>query len=149
MLNPAPEEPDAEPKEDATPAIENPALITALKAFTSLTREQKAALSKTLEGFVACLAPLGTEPDANPHARAVITEEAWENRANWGRDEWNAWETWGWYRQFCRAVSLYLLPVFFRVTESFISPCLVLPVSPCVLKHTVHCFVCEVRSYGR
>jgi nuclear cap-binding protein subunit 1 len=35
----------------------------------------------------------------------VITEKAWHNRANWGNDEWDAWETWCWYRQFCRAVS--------------------------------------------
>ena len=96
-----------EPKDDAAPVVVNAALSTALKAFRSLTREQKAALSRTLEGFVACLAPSDSDAHANPHARTVITEEAWENRANWGRDEWNAWETWGWYRQFCRAVSLF------------------------------------------
>jgi len=37
----------------------------------------------------------------------VLTEKAWHNRAGWGRDEWNAWETWGWYRQFCRVVRRY------------------------------------------
>jgi nuclear cap-binding protein subunit 1 len=84
--------------------VDNPALTTALKAFTSLTREQKAVLSRTLDGFVACLAPVPTDRHYNPHSRTVITEKAWHNRANWGRDEWNAWETWGWYRQFCRAV---------------------------------------------
>ncbi|KAF9480787.1 cap binding protein 80-PB [Pholiota conissans] len=99
---------DADPKGEAVPVVENPALSTALKAFSSLTREQKAALSRTLEGFVACLAPSKTEKHANPKARTVITEEAWANRTNWERDEWNAWETWGWYRQFCRAYSPYL-----------------------------------------
>ncbi|KAF9558221.1 hypothetical protein CPC08DRAFT_743399 [Agrocybe pediades] len=107
---------DGEPKlEDSlentvteTPHVENPALSTALKAFSSLTKEQRTALSRTLEGFVACLAPSASDPHANPHARTVITEEAWANRANWERDEWNAWETWGWYRQFCRAYSPYL-----------------------------------------
>lgn len=84
-------------------------MTTALKAVSSLTKEQKAALSRTLEGFVSCLAPSPTDPHPNPHARTVISEAAWDNRANWGRDEWNAWETWGWYRQFCRAVSLSLL----------------------------------------
>ncbi|KJA21655.1 hypothetical protein HYPSUDRAFT_165386 [Hypholoma sublateritium FD-334 SS-4] len=103
-----PKDIEAEPKDDAAPVVENVALSTALKAFSSLTREQKAALSRTLEGFVACLAPSDTDAHANPHARTVITEAAWENRANWGRDEWNAWETWGWYRQFCRAYSPYL-----------------------------------------
>jgi len=87
------------------PHVDNPALTTALKAFSSLTKEQRTALSRTLEGFVACLAPSASDSHANPHARTVITEEAWNNRANWERDEWNAWETWGWYRQFCRAVS--------------------------------------------
>ncbi|PPQ81070.1 hypothetical protein CVT25_014533 [Psilocybe cyanescens] len=94
--------------EKEVPQVENPAITTALKAFSSLTKEQKAALSRTLEGFVSCLAPSATDAHANPHARTVITEAAWENRANWGRDEWNAWETWGWYRQFCRAYSPYL-----------------------------------------
>ena len=88
------------------PQVDNPALTTALKAVSSLTKEQKAALSRTLEGFVSCLAPSPTDPHPNPHARTVISEAAWDNRANWGRDEWNAWEIWGWYRQFCRAVGL-------------------------------------------
>ena len=95
--------------------MDNPALNTALKAFSSLTKEQKAALSRTLEGFVASLAPSSTDPHANPHARTVITEEAWENRANWDRDEWNAWETWGWYRQFCRVVSIRSAKLFHSV----------------------------------
>ncbi|KAF9004719.1 cap binding protein 80-PB [Cyathus striatus] len=88
--------------------VDSPALTTALKAFSSLTREQKAALSKTLDGFVASLSPLPTDDHPNPHSRSVIAEGAWENRNTWGRDEWNAWETWGWYRQFCRAYSPYL-----------------------------------------
>ncbi|KAF8239499.1 hypothetical protein L208DRAFT_54676 [Tricholoma matsutake] len=98
---------DADAKPDS-PIVDNPALTTALKAFTSLTREQKAVLSRTLDGFVACLAPVSTDAHYNPHSRTVVTEKAWHNRANWGRDEWNAWETWGWYRQFCRAYSPYL-----------------------------------------
>ncbi|KIM34800.1 hypothetical protein M413DRAFT_450056 [Hebeloma cylindrosporum] len=106
---------DAEPKEEnqdakvpETTPTDNPALATALNAFSSLTKEQKTALSRTLEGFVSCLAPTSSDLHANPQARTVITEKAWNNRANWGRDEWNAWETWGWYRQFCRAYSPYL-----------------------------------------
>jgi len=85
--------------------IDNPALASALSGFSSLTTEQKTALSRTLEGFVSCLAPNSSDLHANPKARTVIPEDAWSNRANWGRDEWNAWETWGWYRQFCRDVS--------------------------------------------
>lgn len=102
--------------EDEATIVDNPALVTALKAFTSLTKEQKAALSRTLEGFVSCLAPSETDSNPNPHARTVITENAWHNRASWGKDEWNAWETWGWYRQFCRAVRVFFFhwtcPIF-------------------------------------
>ncbi|KAF5372027.1 hypothetical protein D9615_008085 [Tricholomella constricta] len=105
---------DGNPAKQDEALVENPALATALKAFTSLTREQKAALSRTLEGFVACLCPADTDAGAttgmkpNAHTRTVITEAAWHNRAKWDNEEWNAWETWGWYRQFCRAYSPYL-----------------------------------------
>ncbi|EGO01454.1 hypothetical protein SERLA73DRAFT_166017 [Serpula lacrymans var. lacrymans S7.3] len=99
---------DADAKPDETPAVESPALVTALKAFTSLTREQKAALSRTLEGFVSCLAPSVSDMHQNPHAGKVITQDAWDGRANWNADEWNAWETWGWYRHYCRVYSPYL-----------------------------------------
>jgi nuclear cap-binding protein subunit 1 len=91
-------------EEIESPIVDNPALTTALKAFTSLTREQKAVLSRTLDGFVSCLAPSPSDRHYNPHSRTVITEHAWHNRANGGGEEWTAWETWGWYRQFCRAV---------------------------------------------
>jgi len=99
---------DVDVKYDETPAVDNPALTTALKAFASLTREQKTALSRTLDGFIACLAPSPTDPNPNPYSRDVLTETAWQNRVNWGSDEWNAWETWSWYRHFCRAYSPYL-----------------------------------------
>jgi len=85
--------------------IENVALETALKASESLVREQKAALSRTLGGFISCLAPPADDLNSNSHSRDVIGAEAWQNRDAWGRDEWNTWETWGWYRQFVRAVS--------------------------------------------
>ena len=81
-------------------------MANALKAFTILTREQKAALSRALDGFVDCLAS-ATNP--NPHARAIATENAWHNRANWNEDEWVTWETWGWYRHFCRMVGCFLV----------------------------------------
>jgi len=91
--------------EPETPVSDNPALTTSLKAYTSLTKEQKTVLARTLDGFISCLAPVAGTPDANPRARTVISEEAWNHRASWGRDEWNAWETWCWYRHFCRLVS--------------------------------------------
>lgn len=76
-------------------------MASAMKAFTILTREQKAALSRTLDGFVDCLAS-ATNP--NPSAKSIVSENAWHNRANWTEDEWITWETWGWYRHFCRMV---------------------------------------------
>ncbi|PFH50582.1 hypothetical protein AMATHDRAFT_144777 [Amanita thiersii Skay4041] len=99
---------DADAKPEESPTVDNPALSTALKAFSTLTQEQKAVLSRTLEGFAAYLAPSASDHHANPATRVVITGEGWNNRADWGRDEWAAWETWGWYRQFCRAYSPYL-----------------------------------------
>jgi nuclear cap-binding protein subunit 1 len=85
------------------PAVESPALTTALKAHTSLVREQKAALSAALDGFVALLC---TKSDrASPSVLKVITEDGWNDRANWVDDDWDAWETWAWYRHFCRVVS--------------------------------------------
>jgi nuclear cap-binding protein subunit 1 len=83
------------------PEVESPALTTALKAFSILTREQKAVLSRALDGFVDCLA---SATDPNPHSKTVVTENSWHNRANWSEDEWTTWETWGWYRHFCRMV---------------------------------------------
>ena len=77
-------------------------MATAMKAFTILTREQKAALSRTLDGFVDCLAS-ATSP--NPNAKSIVTENAWHNRANWEDDAWEIWETWGWYRHWGRTVS--------------------------------------------
>ncbi|KAI0346958.1 hypothetical protein BDW22DRAFT_476190 [Trametopsis cervina] len=95
---------DADTKPDV-PEVESPALTTALKAFSILTREQKAVLSRTLDGFVDCLAS-ATKP--NPNATSVVAETSWHNRANWSEAEWVVWETWGWYRHFCRMYSPYL-----------------------------------------
>ncbi|KAJ6627344.1 MIF4G like-domain-containing protein [Mycena sp. CBHHK59/15] len=99
---------DSDVKADESPVVDSPALTTALKAFTSLTREQKGALSRTLDGFVSCLAPGVSDANPNPHSRTVCSELGWTDRADWGKDQWNAWETWGWYRQFCRSYAPYL-----------------------------------------
>ncbi|KAG8218274.1 MIF4G like-domain-containing protein [Butyriboletus roseoflavus] len=89
-------------------SAENPQLITALKAFTSLTREQKGALSRTIQGFVSCLAPSPGDAYQNPYGHSVIGDEAWEQRSTWSNNEWKTWETWGWYRHFCRIYAPYL-----------------------------------------
>ena len=77
-------------------------MTTALKAYASLTKEQRAVLSKTLNEFVRVL----------KEADSILNERAWNNRANWSSEEWDLWETWGWYRAFCRAVSIRLMKLF-------------------------------------
>lgn len=78
------------------PAVDSPALTTALKAYSSLTKEQRAVMSKTLNEFVAVL----------KDTDSILNEKAWINRANWTSEDWDLWETWGWYRVFCRVVSV-------------------------------------------
>lgn len=97
-----------EGQNEEAPAEENVALTTAVKGLGTLTKEQKTALSKTLDGFVLFLVPLAGTTNANPETRNILVEKAWHNRANWGADEWNAWQTWGFYRQFCRLYAPYL-----------------------------------------
>ena len=83
-------------------AAESPQLTTALKAFATLTREQKAALSRAVDGFVDYLVD---SEKPNETAGEVITEKEWHNRVNWNEEQWETWETWCWFRHFCRAVS--------------------------------------------
>ncbi|KAI0366193.1 cap binding protein 80-PB [Pilatotrama ljubarskyi] len=95
---------DTDARPDVIPAGESPQLTSAIKAFTVLTREQKSALARTLDGFVDYLAIEG----ASHKVREVITEHAWHNRANWEDDDWESWETWCWYRHWGRTYSPYL-----------------------------------------
>ncbi|KAG6375040.1 MIF4G like-domain-containing protein [Boletus reticuloceps] len=69
---------------------------------------KKAALSGTIEGFVSCLAPSPGDVYQNPYAHSVIGDAAWEQRHTWSNNEWRTWETWGWYRHFCRTYAPYL-----------------------------------------
>jgi nuclear cap-binding protein subunit 1 len=73
--------------------------VTARKALSSLTKEQRNALSGALSAFVDALSA--------SEASDVLTEKAWHNRANWVNAEWAAWETWVWYKHFCRLVSRF------------------------------------------
>ncbi|KAI0069247.1 cap binding protein 80-PB [Artomyces pyxidatus] len=96
---------DAEAKPEEPPAIESPQLVTALKAFASLTKEQKSTLSRVLDGFVSLLY---TSAPEDISARKVVSESDWENRASWNDDEWKAWQNWVWYKHFCRAYAPFL-----------------------------------------
>jgi MIF4G like len=73
-------------------------LVSALKAYAAVTREQKSTLARVLECFVHVLHSSGT-------ARRVIVTDAWEGHAGWGDEEWVTWRTWMWYKHFCRVVS--------------------------------------------
>ncbi|TCD60345.1 hypothetical protein EIP91_010329 [Steccherinum ochraceum] len=87
------------------PVAESPALTSAVKALTSLTKEQKAALTHAVDGFRRCLV---SGEDSASIARRVIEQRDWDNRSNWGDAEWLSWETWSWYLQFCRMYTPYL-----------------------------------------
>ncbi|KAG8950908.1 hypothetical protein FRC04_006972 [Tulasnella sp. 424] len=80
---------------------ESPALAAALKAHSTLTRDQKTALVRALDGFVSFLG-------SAPQSGVVITKDAWQSRNNWEDDPWDSWESWGWFRHFCRAYSSQL-----------------------------------------
>ncbi|KAH8074940.1 MIF4G like-domain-containing protein [Cristinia sonorae] len=93
--------------EDAKPdpVVESPALASAVKALASLTREQEAALTQTVDGFFRCLVTPGT---SSPATRDVITTTVWDNRNSWAEAEWLSWETWAWYIHLCRTYAPYL-----------------------------------------
>ncbi|KAI0052632.1 cap binding protein 80-PB [Auriscalpium vulgare] len=100
---------DGEIKQEDTPA-DSPALVNALNAFTSLTREQKSTLARVLEGFVHAVHSTSTDSSLIPDQTSlrVISPSAWEDRGSWGNEEWKAWQTWVWYKHFCRTYSPYL-----------------------------------------
>lgn len=75
-------------------------MVTALKAYAAVTREQKSTLARVLEGFIHALR---SSSDA---ARRVITADAWDGHTNWVDEEWVAWRTWMWYKHFCRVVRI-------------------------------------------
>ncbi len=110
---------------DVVPAGESEQLTSALKASTVLTREQKSALARTLEGFAEFLAA----ESASPKVAEVITEHAWHNRANWEDDDWETWETWGWYRHWGRTVSGLFIMFHLSCSSS--------PFSPCIIRYTM------------
>lgn len=69
-----------------------------IRAHSILVADQKAVLSRTMEGFVTVL----SDTDS------VLTEESWNNRASWSKKEWETFESWGWFRHFTRNYAPYL-----------------------------------------
>jgi len=80
------------------PVVQTAAMTTALSASSTLVADQRVALSKALEGFATLL---GKNDD-------IVTPAAWERRTTWDESEWKVYETWGWYRHFCRLYAGYL-----------------------------------------
>lgn len=111
---------------------DDPALTVALKAYSTLSSEQRAVLSKALCEFVNCLS----------NSNTVITETAWFNRANWSDAEWDSWETWGWYRHFCRRVSIFQTFFFLQSVTDTIFPNLVCTLSERIVHDPWHGRVC-------
>ncbi|KAG9017386.1 hypothetical protein FRB95_000806 [Tulasnella sp. JGI-2019a] len=87
---------DVSIQDDMADALDSAALTAALKAHATLTRDQKTALVRALDGFVSYLG-------SSPTAGTVLSQDSWQSRERWGMDEWSSWQIWGWYRQFCRA----------------------------------------------
>ncbi|PVF94764.1 hypothetical protein CPB86DRAFT_788751 [Serendipita vermifera] len=84
--------PPQEPEEDSTEFQKQ------TRAHQILVAEQKAVLSRAVEGFVTVLG--GTDN--------CLSESAWENRGAWTKKEWDIIETWGWFRHFTRHYAPYL-----------------------------------------
>ncbi|CAE6420765.1 unnamed protein product [Rhizoctonia solani] len=78
---------DAQPAEPDMPASQS--LVSAQKALETLTKDQKKVFQSAMTGFINALEKAGV-PELAP-------------AGTWSRAEWSAWETWCWYRQFCRA----------------------------------------------
>ena len=91
----------------AEPEEESAELQKAKRAHGMLVGDQKAVLARVMEGFATVL---GVTDE-------FVSSEGWKNRGSWGKREWEIWETWGWYRHFCREVSLNLSLETDRVTE--------------------------------
>ena len=64
------------------------------RAHQILVAEQKAVLSRAIDKFVTVL---GMTDE-------YISEDAWNTRLSWTRTQWDAIETWGWFRHFTRNV---------------------------------------------
>jgi len=74
-------------------------LNTAIKTHSILTREQKMALARALDGFVSSLVLQATSAQLD-----TLNADGWEYRDQWTQAQWQYWETFGWYRHFCRNV---------------------------------------------
>jgi nuclear cap-binding protein subunit 1 len=79
----------------SVPTEESADMQKQTRAHQILVAEQKSVLSRAVDGFVTVL---GSTDDH-------ITEEAWNSRSSWTRAQWDAIETWGWFRHFTRNVS--------------------------------------------
>lgn len=84
-----------------------------------LDREQKAVLKRAMEGFLDYLAVLSVDQEV----QEAMIEHRWHNRANWEDKTWEAWETWGWFRNWARTVGRFLVvDALQELTENPLDP---------------------------
>lgn len=81
------------------------ALQAALQALNSLQTTQKAVLVACASHFVATLLPDSRDASATGLA-SLLAKGGWDGRADWDEDDWMCWSVWGWWREFCRLVSV-------------------------------------------
>jgi nuclear cap-binding protein subunit 1 len=91
---------------EEAPVEDSPQLSTALRALSSLTREQRMALLAALQAFVGALS---AHDIAGGSGIDVLAEQSWNKRAGWGDHEWARWETCAWYKHFCRLVRVFTI----------------------------------------
>jgi nuclear cap-binding protein subunit 1 len=77
------------------PAEDSVELQKQTRAHGILVADQKSVFSRAVDGFVTVLG----------NTDSYLSEEAWNGRSAWSKKEWEAVETWGWFRHFCRNVS--------------------------------------------
>ncbi|KAG8818678.1 hypothetical protein FRC19_010401 [Serendipita sp. 401] len=85
-------------KAEEEPIEESTDLQKQTRAHQILVAEQKSVLSRAVEGFVTVI----NDTDE------VISETAWNERSSWTKKQWDAVETWGWFRHFARSYAPYL-----------------------------------------
>jgi hypothetical protein len=122
-------------------AEDSPQLVSALKAYAAVSREQKSTLAHVLEGFVHTL-----HTSSSDASRRVIAAGSWDGHTSWRDEEWVAWRTWMWYKHFCRVVWTTLWIIWRWIAYS---PLTVLAVPAQFCRHPYRSLVCFTGELER